>query len=673
MTMRRAVLLIVLTVAASAPVLAGTPAHSPRLASSPEGALLGGYQLRSGADGDFSLFTRASGEPVVPLGRFNGQLAGVAIGHPDGLLYGLTRDGALAAYGDDPSMAAFADGRWNFLDLAWYDGGLIALGGNGNALYLVRPDIQNQTWSEETETVALTDGVGEAVLVPLDNALHLLWTTPSTDLSTGALRHSVRENGMWRELPALPLGEIAALTAFRQKDGIALAALIAPPLNLNLERKLAHKVWRNGAWNEGEPLAERIATRLLSAGQFAGVQCDGRPSWLVAGHDGMYYIDRRGEIRLDTPAASENAGWERVTTILFILGIVALVVLYCRRSRMLSRTMPGRPPDLTSRAAALTIDWFLVSIGLSAYHIAAGDMNIFAELLTFGEVNRMFWVNLGALAAFTLAFEAWRGQTPGKWLAGIWVRSALGGPPSLMQIALRNAARFIDMFPVLFPGAVGVIVAMFNPGRQRIGDSIGATIVRRHCPLPRRRFILASASPRRLELIRALGFEAERIPADIDEDGIHGDTPEETAGMLARAKARAALDNRSPDAGEIVIAADTMVVIDGETLGKPKDAAEAKAMLRRLSGRSHQVLTGVSVWDTAAGHGLSDVETTEVEFRALTDREIDDYVATGDPLDKAGAYGIQTGHLVKEVRGSISNVAGLPMEMLQSMLEMLDS
>ncbi len=96
-------------------------------------------------------------------------------------------------------------------------------------------------------------------------------------------------------------------------------------------------------------------------------------------------------------------------------------------------------------------------------------------------------------------------------------------------------------------------------------------------------------------------------------------------------------------------------------------------MLASLSGRSHSVFTGVSVWDTATGQGVTRYEETEVEFRTLSDREIDDYVASGEPMDKAGAYGVQSGFLIRQVRGSLSNVIGLPMEKFREMLSSLDS
>lgn len=176
--------------------------------------------------------------------------------------------------------------------------------------------------------------------------------------------------------------------------------------------------------------------------------------------------------------------------------------------------------------------------------------------------------------------------------------------------------------------------------------------------------ILASQSPRRIELMREAGYHVSVQPADIDETPRPGEHPLALVERLARAKAAAVAMQAAVD--EPVIAADTIVTIDGEILGKPHDAADARRMLRVLSGRTHQVATGVCI---ARGGHRSDpvvesfVTVTDVSFYPLTDEEIDHYVATGEPMDKAGAYGIQgTGGrmLVRGIRGDYYNVVGLP-------------
>jgi septum formation protein len=171
--------------------------------------------------------------------------------------------------------------------------------------------------------------------------------------------------------------------------------------------------------------------------------------------------------------------------------------------------------------------------------------------------------------------------------------------------------------------------------------------------------VLASASPRRRELLRLVGIEHTVIPADIDEDYPPGEAPAVYAERLAREKA-GAIDR----ADAVVIGSDTIVVVDGDVLGKPRDREQAVAMLRRLSGRAHVVMTGVAVaW---RGRMSSGVEEVSVTFRALSDDEIRRYVETGEPMDKAGAYGIQGfgATIVDRVDGDYFAVMGLPLNRL---------
>lgn len=177
--------------------------------------------------------------------------------------------------------------------------------------------------------------------------------------------------------------------------------------------------------------------------------------------------------------------------------------------------------------------------------------------------------------------------------------------------------------------------------------------------------VLASGSPRRRELLAALGLRFTVRPADLDETQLPAETPENYVLRLARDKARAAAlagDGAGDGAGELVLAADTTVVLAGEVLGKPGDAEEARNMLARLAGRRHTVLSGIALFDTAAGREEALVDCTEVEMAAMTPAEIAWYVATGEPMDKAGSYAAQgLGSLfVARVQGNYWNVVGLP-------------
>ncbi|MBI2218804.1 MAG: septum formation inhibitor Maf [Candidatus Rokubacteria bacterium] len=183
----------------------------------------------------------------------------------------------------------------------------------------------------------------------------------------------------------------------------------------------------------------------------------------------------------------------------------------------------------------------------------------------------------------------------------------------------------------------------------------------------RRPLVLASASPRRRELLAQLTPEFVVSPGDVDER-LDPARLQESLAALALDKAQAAAA-AVPDA--IVLAADTVVVIDGEVLGKPADANDARGMLRRLSGREHRVLTGVAVLDTRTGRAETRVVESRVVMRPFDAGAVDRYVASGEPLDKAGAYAIQGlgGVLVEAVAGSYSNVVGLPLDETRALLE----
>lgn len=181
------------------------------------------------------------------------------------------------------------------------------------------------------------------------------------------------------------------------------------------------------------------------------------------------------------------------------------------------------------------------------------------------------------------------------------------------------------------------------------------------------KIVLASQSPRRKELLGRMGLEFVTQASKIDESAFDGLEARELVATLSREKAQWIA--RQLDGETLVIGADTVVVRDGAALGKPKDAEDAVAMLLSLSGRDHQVCTGVTV--CRGDRVLTQVEETQVTFRDLTEAEVRQYVSTGEPMDKAGAYGIQGlgGLLVEGIRGDYSNVVGLPVCRLGQMLK----
>jgi septum formation protein len=185
--------------------------------------------------------------------------------------------------------------------------------------------------------------------------------------------------------------------------------------------------------------------------------------------------------------------------------------------------------------------------------------------------------------------------------------------------------------------------------------------------------VLASASPRRRELLVQAGFDFQVHPTHIPEDPRPGEEPISYVTRLAREKAQAAFsqlaDSSQATQNLVVLGADTTVTLDGHILGKPEDAADAARILRLLSGCSHRVVTGIAVV-TATSTEVA-AEVTAVQFLGLSDAEIETYIATGEPMDKAGAYGIQgrAARWIPRIEGCYFNVVGLPLALVATMLE----
>jgi len=183
--------------------------------------------------------------------------------------------------------------------------------------------------------------------------------------------------------------------------------------------------------------------------------------------------------------------------------------------------------------------------------------------------------------------------------------------------------------------------------------------------------LLASASPRRRELVKLLGLPVEVTSADVDEVPLPGERAAEMAQRLSREKALAAArqillpahQGASQFTFRLILASDTVVSLDGEPLGKPRDAAEARSMLRRLRGRIHQVYTAITLIDLQTDRSIADLAGSDVPMRRYTDAEIEAYIASGDPFDKAGAYAIQHAGFrpVEDFSGCFANVMGLPL------------
>ena len=185
--------------------------------------------------------------------------------------------------------------------------------------------------------------------------------------------------------------------------------------------------------------------------------------------------------------------------------------------------------------------------------------------------------------------------------------------------------------------------------------------------------LLASQSPRRRELVTLLGMPVEVTAADVDESLLPNESPADYVRRLAEAKARAGCPPHPKSPRQVVIGSDTAVADAGEILGKPRDASDAARMLNRLRGRTHQVYTGIAVYEPQSERLFSDISVSDVPMRAYSDAEIAAYIATGDPLDKAGAYAIQHPDFqpVEHFSGCYASVMGLPLCHLARLLKKL--
>ncbi len=186
--------------------------------------------------------------------------------------------------------------------------------------------------------------------------------------------------------------------------------------------------------------------------------------------------------------------------------------------------------------------------------------------------------------------------------------------------------------------------------------------------MPATKLILASASPRRAQVLRDAGFAFQIISSALDETPLDGEAPQDLVRRLAENKAHLVAQRTVGPA--LIIAADTLIAVDSRILGKPGDATEARQMLRQISGRTHSVLTGLALLRLPDEALRLELETTQVSFAPLSEDEISDYISSGEPFDKAGAYAVQGrgGRFVTRIEGSYFNVVGLPLACLYRLL-----
>lgn len=355
----------------------------------------------------------------------------------------------------------------------------------------------------------------------------------------------------------------------------------------------------------------------------------------------------------------------------------------------LRRTMPGigfgGVASPLERAFAFFLDTLILFPFTMGFFSAAG-VNWEVALTDPHRVMEQVNASLGAgmlaffvfVTTYTSVAEYIWGATLGKWVMGLSVRSVGGGRADGWRILVRNLLRWVDMqslpvFGQTVPFFFALVSMMFSRANQRIGDRFAKTVVTRRVPLSRRRIVLASSSPRRVDLLRTLGIGFDVAHPEVNEFVGGEQTPESAVMLISQRKADAVA--RELTGVEIVIGADTCIIHDGERIGKPVTRDDAVGILKRLSGSVHRVVTGVTVIDRGTGRLVSVHDMTEVRFRHLSDEEIQAYVDSGESDGKAGAYAIQEqgARFVEGLQGSLSNVIGLPLELMRDVLSELES
>ncbi len=656
----------------------------PRLAQGP-GDLLLTAQIEPRPDApEFLLFQAADAASAwEERARYPGRVAAV-LGRVRPVLF-VFQDGKVAVQEEDELV--FKGQRNLRLDIAC----AAVIQGLPHAIDASQPRrlrllaIHGTEWEAVGPALPIVGRAQQVALVAQGGAPVIFWRSEIGDRPEPGLRASRLSGETWTSLPACPHPQRGFYAAAVRGSTIVLVRESTDP---EVHDRLLLSRFNGTTWTEapgGLPLPPALHGQR------------GRGLGLLATDDGLLLAraDRSGlhilkadpagrDWRLSaTPFAISTSGpWLSFLLLAVLLVGLTLFMLKQHLARRAGHRASGRraPVGLLAspldRALALIIDGMLLAPLPLLLLFTGGTYKVLGLWKT--EWRTLYWAWLAGAILYTTVAEARWGRTVGKSLLGLRVRSAGGGRPSGHQVLLRNLLRIVDFWPVAFgrfelPYLVALVCVALTPRRQRLGDLLARTLVVKHTPLQERSLLLASASPRRRELLEGLGLPFRTAPADVDESVRPAESPEEAALRLARTKATAVARNCTQS--EVVIGADTLVVHDGDAIGKPRDRDDARAILRRLSGSTHRVVTGLAIIDRGTGQQLGACEQTEIDMKPMTDEEIEAYVASGESDGKAGAYAIQESgdRFVTAVRGSLSNVIGLPVELLRQMFDELDA
>lgn len=689
---RKFSLLLCATLAAALPLtLSGcdSPAvlGQPTLAATPAAIVLTVQQISLDSEAEEYLQTVAAPDNLQtwsPEALRAGKIAGV-LADADGLLYVYADGTAVSRAEPDAAgnMIARGDSRLALVTCARVGGTVFALD-NAEPAELRLVKLSKNSWETLPGTLSPGGEVLLAQFAELRGAPVAVYRLRAASPAPGL---AIYENGAWTDLPSpepagdrffaagSDRGDILLLENGKPQDAGTVAELTL--------RRFDGKTWSAAA---GLPLPEKLRESkcvglalCLHDGALLAARSDGQGVHLFRADDAAGKNWR--------PVATPVAGRQNNFTASLVLGLAVVGVFFLfaafkyvrRRAATEDETYPEAQPGALAapldRALAMTVDAAATlpfALGYLAWSLDL-DPNSVPEWALVETQGVWF----AALLCYMTFCEAKWGQTLGKRVMRIRVRSALGGNLSASQAVLRNLLRFVDFFPVPLLGVqvpylIAIASVTFTRRRQRLGDLAAATLVRRHVPLRQRQVTLASSSPRRRELLHTAGVKFEIMYPRTDETPRPGLSPAENALRFAREKAEAVAGRLRGT--EIVIAADTIVEYQGEIIGKPRDREEAAAILRRLSAGRHMVISAVAIIDRATGQRLAACEHTEVELRALSEAEIAAYVDSGEADGKAGAYAIQErgDRFVRNVYGSLSNVIGMPMELLEKMFDQLD-